>query len=240
MTDTQKVLDGLFLHHVEVTEGQLRIGDGVQAVVLGPGLSQNHDTVSFVLSLIDMISKPCVIDADGLNALAKNPEALQGQANRSFVLTPHPRELSRLTNETVEVIQSDRIGAALAAARKFGSVIVLKGHYSVIASPTGQVFINPTGNSGMATAGAGDVLSGMIGGLMARGSAALRCGGGRSLLAGKAGDLAANRPELAGAQASLVATDILGPYSPGSGKLTGWRCILFGRKTLAIRLQFID
>ncbi|HMY03562.1 MAG TPA: NAD(P)H-hydrate dehydratase [Candidatus Obscuribacter sp.] len=183
--------------------------DGVQAVVLGPGLSQNHDTVSFVLSLIDIISKPCVIDADGLNALAQNPEVLLGQAPRRFVLTPHPRELSRLTGQSVEVIQSDRIGAALAAARKFGSVVVLKGHYSVIASPTGQVFINPTGNSGMATAGAGDVLSGMIGGLMAQGLPPFDAAVAGVYLHGKAGDLAANRPELAGAQASLVATDIL-------------------------------
>lgn len=181
--------------------------DSVDAVILGPGISQNADTVNFVLELIDLISKPCVIDADGLNAISQNPEVLV-EAQGDFVITPHPRELSRLMGISVEEIQHDRVKAAFDAAVRFNCMVVLKGAYSVIAAPDGQVFINPTGNSGMATAGAGDVLSGIIGGLMAQGLNSFDAAIAGVYLHGKAGDAAVQKSEPAGAAACLMASDI--------------------------------
>jgi len=142
------------------------------AVVLGPGLTTNVNTVLFVRQFLtklmakkDML--PCLIDADALNALSTFPE-LMDTKTKSIVLTPHPKELSRLTGQSTQDIQSDRITAALRAAHKFGCIVVLKGAHSVVASPDGRAFVNPTGNASMAKAGAGDVLSGVIGGLLAQ------------------------------------------------------------------------
>jgi hydroxyethylthiazole kinase-like uncharacterized protein yjeF len=172
-------------------------------VVLGPGLSQNADTVSFVLDLLDLINKPCVIDADALNSLAQNTKCL-GKPARNFVMTPHPKELSRLTGKSVAELSANRIDECLSAAKLFDCIVVLKGAYSVVASPDGDVYINPTGNSGMSTAGAGDVLSGIIGGLMAQGLSPLDAACAGVYLHGKSGDIAAATLGLAG----IVAGDI--------------------------------
>ena len=177
--------------------------DKISAVVLGPGISQNHDTVSFTLDLLDLINKPCVIDADALNAISQNIESL-GKPARNFVMTPHPKELSRLTGKSVSEISADRIGSCLAAAKKFDCVVVLKGAYTVVGSPDGEAYINPTGNSGMSTAGAGDVLSGIIGGLLAQGLTPLDAACAGVYLHGKAGDIAS---DIIG-KAGLVAGDI--------------------------------
>lgn len=162
----------------------------VDAVILGPGVSQNADTVRFVQEFLGKIDKPCLIDADGLNAIAQNRDCWPKEAAH-FVLTPHPKELSRLTGLSTGEVQSNRIAAAQKASAAFGCTVVLKGARSVIANGD-QVFINPTGNSGMATAGAGDVLSGVIGALLAQGvdpvSAAV-CG---TYIHGAAGDFAAD------------------------------------------------
>jgi len=162
--------------------------DQISSVVIGPGLSQNQDTVSFVLDLLDLINKPCVIDADGLNALSANVKSLPKSA-RNFVLTPHPKELSRLTGKTVEELLADRVGSVLAAAKQFDCIVVFKGAYSLVAHPDGEIFINPTGNSGMSTAGAGDVLSGIIGGLMAQGLSPFDAACAGVYIHGRAGDL---------------------------------------------------
>ena len=142
------------------------------ALVFGPGLTTHPKTVDFVKEFLQAFIKekdpiPCLLDADALNALSQSPEILDSKP-KLMVLTPHPKELSRLTGQWTTQIQSDRIGAALGAAIKFGAVLVLKGAHSVVASPDGRVFVNPTGNASMAKAGAGDVLSGVIGGLLAQ------------------------------------------------------------------------
>lgn len=177
--------------------------DQISSVVIGPGLSQNQDTVSFVLDLLDLINKPCVIDADGLNALSANIKSLPKSA-RNFVITPHPKELSRLTGKTVEELLSDRVGSALAAAKQFDCIVVFKGAYTLVAHPDGEVYINPTGNSGMSTAGAGDVLSGIIGGLMAQGLNPFDAACAGVYIHGRAGDLVAANF----GQAGIVAGDI--------------------------------
>lgn len=194
----------------------LRLVEGCKAVVLGCGLSQNQDTVNLVLSLLDQIDKPCLLDADGLNALSKHPDKLTNGHN--FVLTPHPKELSRLLGISVEEILHDRISAVLTAAEKFGCTVVLKGAYSLVASHDGTLFINPTGNSGMSTAGAGDVLSGIIGGLLAQGLSPFDAAISGVYIHGRAGDLALQRHNtlkqqdeivLAGLSQLMVASDIL-------------------------------
>jgi len=160
------------------------------ALVLGPGISQDEETVRFVQDIVKKITKPCIVDADALNAIARNPECWPAEA-RHFVLTPHPKELSRLMGVTTEEIQSNRIAAAQKASAKYGCVVVLKGARSVVASPEDEIFINSTGNSGMATAGAGDVLSGVIGGLLAQGLGPLSAAVAGTYIHGAAGDLAA-------------------------------------------------
>ncbi len=157
----------------------------------------------FVKEVLGSSRKPCIIDADALNAIAKDTSKLKSK-EANIVLTPHPKELSRLLNIDTKEVQADRIKSARQAATKFGCVVVLKGSYSVIADPAGNVFINPTGNPGMATAGAGDVLSGIIGGLLAQGLNALDAAAVGVYVHGLAGDLAAE--ELG--DAGMVAGDI--------------------------------
>lgn len=163
-------------------------------IVLGPGLSRNEDTVNFVHKfLTKFLAKsdtPCIIDADGLNAISENPKLFPKPA-RHVVMTPHPKELSRLLGSSTSEIQSNRIAAAQLGATMFGCTIVLKGAYTVIADPDGHVFINPTGNPAMAKAGAGDVLSGIIGGLMAQGVEAFDAAVLGVYIHGRAGDIAA-------------------------------------------------
>lgn len=178
--------------------------DKATSVVLGPGLSMDDDTVSFVHSVLKAIKKPCVIDADGLNAISKDTSTFPKAAD-NFVLTPHPKELARLMGVETAEIQHDRMKSAMDAAHKFGCVVVLKGSRTVIASPAQEAYINPTGNSGMATAGAGDVLSGIIGGLLSQGLTPFAAAISGAYLHGAAGDLAAQEI----GEAGLVAGDIM-------------------------------
>ncbi len=177
------------------------------AIILGPGISTQEETVQFVQRFVREklaeTKKPCVIDADALNSLSRSKESLIGKDNQ-IVLTPHPKELSRLMDVSTEEIQSDRIVWAQKAAEKFKCVVVLKGARTVIADHEGHVFINPTGNAGMATAGAGDVLSGTIGGLLAQGLDALDAAVCGVYVHGFAGDIAAREIGSAG----LLAGDI--------------------------------
>jgi len=173
------------------------------ALVLGPGLSLQAETVNFVHEVLKIISKPCLIDADALNAVAQKKESLPREAG-NFILTPHPKELSRLIGLTTGEIQANRLAAAQKAAAQFGCTIVLKGSRSIIAAPDERAFINPTGNSGMATAGSGDVLSGIIGALLAQGVEPLEAAVAGTYIHGAAGDLAAQQV----GETGIVAGDI--------------------------------
>jgi NAD(P)H-hydrate epimerase len=145
-----------------------------------------------------------VVDADGLNALARQPEMF-GEIQAPLVLTPHPGELARLRRTTTGTIQADRLGAAQDTAQTCGAVVVLKGARSVIAEPEGTLWINSTGNAGMATAGTGDVLSGMIGALLGQGYTPATAACLAVYVHGLAGDLAA----ATWGQRSLLAGDLL-------------------------------
>lgn len=141
-----------------------------KCLAIGPGIGQSKDLTRLICELLAYSSVPVVVDADGLNNLAENPEILK-DLKVPVVLTPHPGEMARLCGKTVAAIQKDRIAAARNFATEFQVVLVLKGASTVIGLPDGHIFINATGNAGMASGGMGDVLTGMIAGFIAQGYA---------------------------------------------------------------------
>lgn len=141
---------------------------GKSAIVIGPGMGRGRGAAKFVEAVLRAAKTPVVVDADGLYAMAGRLDAIKGCA-ADIVLTPHPGEAAWLLGVKTRDIQSDRVGSALTLAKKSGAIVVLKGASTVIADPDGEIFINPTGNAGLSTAGTGDVLAGMIGGLCAQG-----------------------------------------------------------------------
>src|SRR4030088_2179394 len=137
--------------------------------VVGPGLGRDSSTWRLVLDLALHASCPLVIDADGLNALADSPRS-KGKLGKNRVLPPHPGELARLSGKTIEAIAADRTAAARKAAKEWGSIVVLKGAHTVVAHPDGRLSEDPHEVPALATGGTGDVLGGLIGGLLAQGS----------------------------------------------------------------------
>ena len=172
-------------------------------VLIGPGLADHEDSYARVRSLLASIDLPVIIDASALNAFAGragdlNPRGLPR------VLTPHPGELARLAEQDTKTIGADRINAAREAARITRCVVVLKGHQSLVAEPDGHVYVNPTGNPGMASGGMGDVLAGMIAALLARDTDPLDAACAAVYLHGLAGDVLAEEFGDTG----LAATDL--------------------------------
>lgn len=140
----------------------------VNVVALGPGLSKNKETVSLVQRLIGKITRPLVLDADGINALQGKAEILL-KRKAATIITPHPGEMSRLLNIPVKEIQNHRKRITRETASKLKTVVILKGHNTVVAAPSGEVFVNSTGGPAMATGGMGDVLTGVVAALMSQG-----------------------------------------------------------------------
>jgi len=136
-------------------------------LAIGPGITTDESTRRFVRELIRRRRSPAIIDADGLNCLAPWPEELSGR-EIPLILTPHPGEMARLIGSTTQYVLDHRVELARAFAVKHSVILVLKGNRTLIASPEGQVYVNPTGNAGLATAGSGDVLTGMLAGLLAQ------------------------------------------------------------------------
>lgn len=167
--------------------------NGWDALAIGPGIrSDSVEARSFVQRVIEQRSQPVVIDADGLNALAPWPAELKGSSTVPIVITPHPGEMARLLSLTTAEIEQYRIAVARQLAMQQHLIVVLKGAGTIIADPTGRVVVNGTGNEGMATAGAGDVLTGIVAGLLARRSGpAMEAVIAGVWLHGMAGDLAA-------------------------------------------------
>ena len=165
MTEPLAETDNGAISTRSIEEGALgRILEGKTVVAMGPGMGRDKETVEFIRRAAAELEVPMVIDADGLNALAG--QDLHAKAPR--ILTPHPGEMSRLTGTSVAAIQQDRIGCARAFAEERGVHLVLKGNRSVTAAPDGRIWINPTGSPAMATGGTGDVLTGLIAGLLAQ------------------------------------------------------------------------
>jgi hydroxyethylthiazole kinase-like uncharacterized protein yjeF len=140
---------------------------GKTVLVVGPGISRNPETSEFVRSLVTKCKTPLVLDADGLNAFEARAAELNGKG-RTLVITPHPGEMARLVTSTVAAVQRDRINVARTFAREHELIVVLKGHRTLIAQPDGTVWVNTTGNPGMATGGTGDILTGMVAGMIAQ------------------------------------------------------------------------
>ena len=157
-------------------------------IAIGPGLGLNQATIETVNQLISDSSLPLVLDADGLNAVGTRLELLRTRS-ADTVLTPHPGELGRLLGKSPSEVQDDRLGNARQAARETGSIVVLKGHRTLIADPVAGVFVNPTGNPSMASGGSGDVLTGIISALIGQGWSALDAAKLGAYLHGFAGDL---------------------------------------------------
>ncbi len=181
----------------------LEAAEGKAVLALGPGLGGEPATAATIRRAVLECPLPLVLDADGVNAFAGRAGELAGRRAET-VLTPHPGELGRLLGISTSQIQEDRIAAARGAAEETGAIVVLKGHLTLVASGT-AVFVNPTGNPGMATGGTGDVLTGLIAGLLAQGLDALDATLVAVYLHGLAGDLAASRL----GEAPLAAGDLI-------------------------------
>ena len=186
------------------TDFLLEMCEKSSAVVIGCGLSVCDDTKNLVQSVITNCKKPLVIDADALNCICNKPEILKN-LKAPAIITPHPGEMARLLHSTPKTVNSSRENTAIDFAKKFGVVTVLKGAGTIIASPDGEVYINHTGNSGMATGGSGDVLSGIIGSLLAQGAAPINAAAAGVFLHGTIGDLAAEKL----GKISMLPTDMI-------------------------------
>ncbi len=174
------------------------------ATVIGPGLSQHKQTKELILRLLPKLNIPTVLDADALNSLV-NKVSIVKKAKAPVVMTPHPGEMARLINIKTEYIQKNRKAVALDFAKRYNVTLVLKGHNTVVAHPDHKAYVNKTGNPGMATAGSGDVLCGIIGSFLAQGASPYEAAKQGVYLHGLAGDLAARKI----GEVSLIAGDIL-------------------------------
>jgi hydroxyethylthiazole kinase-like uncharacterized protein yjeF len=187
-------------------------------IAVGPGLGQAPSTRSFVKSLVEQATTPLVIDADGLNAFADDPDRLVGREGRDVIITPHPGEMARLVRMSTAEVQASRLDIARNFAVAHHVYVVLKGHRTLIATPDEKVFINPTGNPGMATGGTGDVLTGMVAAWLAQlldAEAACKLA---VYLHGMAGDLADAESDV-----SLMASDLVAHIGDAIQELTGRR-----------------
>jgi NAD(P)H-hydrate epimerase len=187
-------------------EHALQLAEHRTVLALGPGLSSTEEsTRRFVRHVVMQRTAPMVVDADGLNALAPWAENVRGSDELPLIITPHPGEMARLIGKKTAEVTADRIGIAREFATTHHVITVLKGSRTLIAAPDGEVYVNPTGNAGMATAGSGDVLTGLIAGLLAqRPQELLEAVIAAVYLHGLAGDLAAKKLGMR----SLIASSI--------------------------------
>lgn len=182
-----------------------KLAAGKSVLAIGPGLGRHPETVEFVRTLVQKSALPVVLDADGVNAFEGAAGRLDGSV-RPVVLTPHPGEMSRLTGMAAAEIAKDPVGIARRFAQEHRCVLVLKGHRTLVASADGEVWVNATGNAGMAKGGSGDVLTGMLAGLMAQfPERVAECARAAVYLHGLAGDIA--RDVLT--ERGMVASDLL-------------------------------
>jgi ADP-dependent NAD(P)H-hydrate dehydratase / NAD(P)H-hydrate epimerase len=181
------------------------LAKGKSVLAIGPGISRDRQTADLVRALVAQLQLPMVVDADGLNAFEGRTNELTGNG-RTLVITPHPGEMARLMGCTIADVQKDRLGVARQFARQHELIVVLKGHRTLVVQPDGEAWVNTTGNPGMATGGTGDILTGMVAGMIAQHSKNPFAGVLAAVhLHGLAGDV---MREAVG-EHSLVATDLL-------------------------------
>ena len=176
-------------------------------LAIGPGLSTNPETQQFIRTVLQKVSLPVILDADGLNAFVGRADELRTRKPELLAITPHPGEMGRLLGATARDVQAKRLEIALDAAAKWKAFVILKGFHTILATPEGQAYVNTTGNPGMATGGTGDVLTGMLAGLTAEfGTKNWEHVLGLGVyLHGLAGDVAAERV----GEAPLIASDLI-------------------------------
>jgi len=177
---------------------------GKNSLAVGPGLSTDKETVQLLEALLPQVECPLVIDADGINALGKSRKLID-QIRAETVLTPHPKEMSRLSGWSVQDILSQRIERASEYAQEHDVTLLLKGARTLVAFADGTVLVNPTGNPGMATAGSGDVLTGLIAGLISQGLSVPSATSAAAFIHGMAGDIYVE----ANHEVTLIASDLL-------------------------------
>ncbi|MGB0088106.1 MAG: NAD(P)H-hydrate dehydratase, partial [Planifilum fulgidum] len=191
--------------------------DRFTAAAVGPGLGRFPGEGTWLRGVLETLPCPVVLDADGLNILAEHPDALRFRKGET-ILTPHPGEMARLAGTNTAGVESSRHVLAREWAKKTGCVVVLKGTHTIIAFPDGTQMVNPTGTPAMAKAGSGDVLSGVIGGLLARGIPAAAAAAMGVYLHGLAGELAVRTSEH-----SLLASEILSQLGTALSRLASDR-----------------
>jgi hydroxyethylthiazole kinase-like uncharacterized protein yjeF len=192
-----------------------KLAESMTVLAIGPGISRIPETSKLVRALVKKQKLPIVLDADGLNAFAGHAAELSGKG-RSLIITPHPGEMARLLGSTVAAVQRDRISVARKFARDHQLIVVFKGHRTLIAEPSGEIWVNTTGNPGMATGGTGDVLTGIVAGLVAQNPKRIT----EAVIAavhlhGLAGDIAQEQM----GEHSLVATDLLEALPEAFGRV---------------------
>jgi NAD(P)H-hydrate epimerase len=203
MTAPVPEIEGGFLSS-KATGRILDLAVNVNSAVLGPGIGRNRDTGQLVKELITKLTVPMVVDADGLYLMGGQLDAFRS-AKAPIVITPHPGEAAWLLKTTIMAVEQNRLKVAKQLAQDYNVHVVLKGRFTVIANPKGEVRVNPTGHRGLATGGTGDVLSGMIGGLLAQKLPAFEAATTGVYLHGLAGDKASRKfgPD------GLLASDLL-------------------------------
>jgi hydroxyethylthiazole kinase-like uncharacterized protein yjeF len=204
-------------------DGVDRVIDMARDVIaVGPGLGEGRGTREFIRRIVDRAGMPMVIDADGLNAFVDDPDRLTGREGRDIIITPHTGEMARLVGMTTDEVRASRIEIARNFAVAHHAFVVLKGHRTLIATPDGKMFINPTGNPGMATGGTGDVLTGVIAAWLAQlldAEAACRLA---VYLHGLAGDLA----EADEGEVAMISGDVVAHLGDAMLELTGRRRVV--------------
>ena len=186
---------------------------GKTVLAIGPGLGTNRETEEFIRRVIAETDLPIVLDADGLNAFDGRAELLAAKKTEFLAMTPHPGEMSRLLGKSIAEVQADRVKAATDAARMWNAFVILKGFHTILASPAGEIFVNTTGNAGLAKGGSGDILTGLLAALIGQFGTDdfLRVLALGTYLHGAAADLLAQRMDVSGMLAGEVAMAV--PYA---------------------------
>jgi len=186
-------------------------------LAVGPGLGGGDEVRAFVRALVERATAPMVLDADALNAFASGPDRLVGRDGHDIIVTPHPGEMARLLGVRTEQVQADRLAAATELATRQRLYVVLKGHRTIVATPDGKLFVNTSGNPGMATGGTGDVLTGMVAAWLAQVPDAEAASKLAVFVHGAAGDLAAG----ARGEVAMTAGDVVEHIGGAILALTG-------------------
>ena len=203
------------------SEQIINVMDRMDSVAIGPGLSVNDEIIEVVRNVIKESRIPLVLDADALNAVARDVSMLK-ECKAEIVITPHPGEMARLTGLSIREVRNDRLKVAADFAQRYGVIVVLKGAGTVVALPDGTIYINTTGNPGMATGGAGDVLTGIIVSLAGQGMKPADAAIAGVYLHGLAGDAAAGKKGMHG----MIAGDIIEELPYVIKGLSGNKCAI--------------